>query len=106
VDVPLLASRFLVEIEHRPVPVSEVRGLAYVPALDPAVTVTLRRAAGQDRTLLDWALGPKVKPVRVTLLGQRGGASVSYLLEGARPTAWHGPELSATSPEVARIDLG
>lgn len=104
-DLPLLASRFLVEVGDRAVPVSEVRGLAYAPGLKPAATVTLRRAAGTDRTLLDWALEQGVRPVRVTLLGQRGDAAVSYLLVGARPTAWHGPELDATSPEIALEEL-
>jgi phage tail-like protein len=105
VDFPLLASRFLVEVGDRAVPVSEVRGLAYAPGLEPAATVTLRRAAGIDRTLLDWALEPKERPVRVTLFGQTGEAVVSYVLEGARPTAWHGPDLDAASPEIAWEEL-
>lgn len=104
-DFPLLASRFLVEVGDRAVPVSEVRGLGYTPGADPAVTVVLRRATGIDRALLSWALEPEVRPVRVTLLGERGEAALTYVLKGARPTAWHGPELAATSAEIAMEEL-
>jgi phage tail-like protein len=105
VDSPLLASRFLVQIGDREVPVGEVQGLGYAAHAEPAASVTLRRAAGTDPTLLDWALEPAERPVRVTLLDHRGEPAVTYLLDGARPTSWHGPALSATSPEIAMEEL-
>lgn len=105
-DSPLYAaSRFAVEVAGRPVALSEVLGLAFVPDLKPAATVTLRRAAGSDRTLLDWAIKPAVRPVVVALLSPTGDPLLRYLLEGARPVAWHGPELNATSTDVAREEL-
>lgn len=104
-DSPLPASRFLVEVDDRPLPLSEVRGLTYDPDLKPPATVVLRRAAGRDPALLDWARKPAPRSVRVTVLGPGGDAAVSYQLRGARPVAWHGPELDATSPQLAMEEL-
>ena len=104
-DSPLLASRFVVEVGDRPLPVSEVQGLGYEAGLEPAATVVLRRAAGTDRALLEWALEPAERPVRVTLLDHTGEPALAYLLDDARPVAWRGPELSATSPEIAMEEL-
>jgi phage tail-like protein len=105
VDLPLLASRFLVRIGDREVAVSEVRGLGLTPGLEPPVAVTLRRAASVDRTFLEWAVRPRPQEVHVALFDQAGEPTMSYLLEGARPTAWHGPELVATSAEIALEEL-
>lgn len=104
-DLPLSASRFGIEVDACRVAVSDVLGLAIAPGEKPVATVTLRRAAGTDRTLLEWGLEPDAKPVVVSLLGPRGDPVVSYVLEGARPVAWHGPELSATSTEIAMEEL-
>ena len=104
-DVPLAAHRFSVEIGARAVAVSDVLGLALTPGEKPVATVTLRRAAGADRTLLDWAAKPSAQSVVVTLLGARGEPAVGYVLGDTRPIAWHGPELSATSTEIAIEEL-
>ncbi len=102
---PLSTSRFVVEVDGRPVAVSEVVGLALVRGQKPAGAVTLRRAAGVDRTLLDWAREPADRVVVLTLVGPRGDAAAGYRLEGARPVSWHGPELNATSTEIAMEEL-
>lgn len=105
VETPVPASRFAVEVEGREVAVGAVLGLSYDPELKPPTTVVLRRAAGRDATFLDWARKPTPRDVRVTVLGPRGEAAVSYLLSSARPVSWRGPELTATATDLAHEEL-
>lgn len=102
---PYAASRFVVEVEGRPVAVSEVLGLGISLEGKPAAVVTLRRAAGPDRALLDWARKPAARTVVVTLLGPRREAELAYLLRGARPLSWQGPQLDARSTHLAMEEL-
>jgi hypothetical protein len=105
VDSPLAAHRFRVEIGDLEVAVGEVAGLGFTPGEKPVATVTLRRAAGRDRTLLDWALKPTARTVVVSLLSAAGDPAVGYVLADSRPVVWRGPVLSAASAEVAMEEL-
>lgn len=85
-------------------PMSEVEGIAIIPGQEQTA-VTFRRAASSDRTLVDWALKPVDRDVVVALLDPRGRPAVSYRLRGARPVAWRGPALDATTTAVALEEL-
>lgn len=102
---PYAASRFAVEVDGRPLAVSEVLGLGWTHDEKPAALVTLRRAAGADRALLEWARKPTARTVVVTLQDGRGEAAATYLLRGARPVSWLGPQLDARSADLAMEEL-
>ena len=72
--------------------------------------VTLRRAATGDLTLWSWVrrtLGGvlETSTVRVTLLDSQGQPVCVWELRGARPVKWNGPDLNATSNEIAMEEL-
>ena len=89
---PLGASAFEVDLGDRIVGCSEVTGLVLEPGSKPAATVTLRRGVGRDDTLLEWARHPEPRRVTITLLDGRHEPVRRYVLLGARPVRWTGPD--------------
>ena len=102
---PLAACNFEVEVAGETIGFSEVLGLGFGPQERQVGPVTLRRGAGRDAALWDWARNPEPRTVTVTLLDARLEPACRYVLEGARPIRWTGPTLSATSNDVAMEEL-
>ncbi len=92
--------------------VSELHDLAPGEA-DPQLrmSLTLRRAIGQDRCLFDWyrdsTLGKKTSaPVSIMLLDGADGEIVNHFgLKNAQPVRWSGPGLNAQASAVAMEEV-
>ena len=102
---PIGACNFLVDLDGEQVGFSQVLGLGFEPEQRLATPVTLRRAAGSDLALWLWALKPEPRTVTVTLLDARLEPACRYVLQRARPVKWTGPDLDASSTEVAMEEL-
>jgi phage tail-like protein len=108
-DVELAASQVLGLAQRADVSAASPAGDGLALAAVPVVTVV--RALGPDRTLFDWAggAGPRQRRVVVELWAPGGGGPrVAWILHGARPLRWVGPDLDATAGGVAfeRLEIG
>ena len=102
---PVGACNFEVELGGESVGFSEVLGLGYEPEKRTVTPVTLRRGAGHDLALWAWARKPAPRTVTITLLDATMRPACRYVLQGARPIKYTGPELNATGNDVAMEEL-
>jgi phage tail-like protein len=102
---PVGACNFEVELGDEAVGFSEVLGLGYEPERRTVSPVTLRRGAGLDLALWAWARKPAPRTVTITLLDASLRPACRYVLHGARPVKYTGPELNANGTDVAMEEL-
>ncbi len=81
-----------------------------LPDRSAVETVVLRRAVSTSRLLWDWHQGGRSDPAaqRVVIELQdstQTRAVVRWILHGARPIRWTGPELDASAQRVATEEI-
>jgi phage tail-like protein len=104
-DDPLGAGNFEVELDGVSVGLSAVHGLAYDVREGQVGPVTLRRGVGIDEALWAWAREPEPRTVTITLLDVARRPAWRFVLAGARPVTWVGPDLDALSSDIATEEL-
>jgi phage tail-like protein len=94
------------EIEYR-LGNEKTSGVRKFPGLRRYPNVTLKRGLLADTRLWDWIASdpPDKRTVVITLLDEERVPQVRFVLRQAWPRKWTGPELNASSSDVAMESL-